>query len=260
MNPWEKGLWFLTTGLTAAVLVKLWLTGLIKVYKLFFAYLLVDFVSSVGAMMIPFHSKMYGSFYFTAQTLKIIVGAFVLIEIYSLALERHPALARFGRSIVGYILIGAGALPLIELWLGRWAGAATAAQRYVRAFLLFEQTIDGTMAIFLILISVFMAWFPVRLRRNVVVYTSGFIAWSLSRSVMALIMSRWFTDAHTKQITGIVQFCFALGCLVFWLIGFQREGEVRTAVVGHVWNRAEAEKLAEQLDAINDNLEKMRRR
>ena len=29
---------------------------------------------------------------------------------------------------------------------------------------------DGTMGIFLILISLFMAWFPVRFRRNVIVY------------------------------------------------------------------------------------------
>jgi hypothetical protein len=257
LNPWEKGLWFLTTGLTAAVLVKLWLTGLIKIYKLLFTYLFVDFASSIGAMTIPFRSKMYGDFYFTAQTLKIVVAAFVLIEIYSLALERHPALARFGRSVVGYILLAAGVFPFIELWLNH---ANAKAYPYLRAFLLFERTLDSTIAIFLVLISAFMTWFPVRLRKNVILYISGFIVWSLSRSILVHVVNQWFREPRIRVGANIVQLCFELGCLVFWLIGFQREGEVRTAVVGHVWNRAEADKLVEQLDAINDSFEKMRRR
>jgi hypothetical protein len=51
-----------------------------------------------------------------------------------------------------------------------------------------------------------------------------------------------------------------MGCLLVWLLGLRREGESRTAVVGHLWNRAEADRLTEQLDAINDSLERLRRK
>jgi hypothetical protein len=256
VNPWEKGIWWLTIALTAAVLVKLWLAGLIKLYKLLFCYLACDFLASVGGLFIPFRSAAYSHYYFSVQTLKIVVAAFMLIEIYSLALERTPALARFGRNVVGYILLAAAAIPLVVLW----ANHSAVAHPYLRSFLLFEQTMDATMAIFLILISMFMAWFPVRMRRNVIVFIGGFILWALSRSAAVYIVNRWFSNPQIKHAFGIVQMGVDVACLTLWLFGLRREGEARTSVVGHLWNRAEAERLTEQLDAVNHELERLRRR
>ena len=258
MNPWEKGVWCVTILLTAAVLVKLWSSALIKIYKLLFFYLASDFLSSVVGLFIPFHSKAYADYYFSTQTVRIIIAAFMLVEIYSLALERQPALARFGRSIVVYILAAAAILPAIVLLTDRSASAG--AHRYIRGFFLFEQTMDATIAIFLILISIFLTWFPVRMRRNVIVYITGFIVWSLSRSAMVHVINQWFNNPYLTSATNIAQMCVALGCLCLWMFGFQREGEARTAVVGHLWNRAEADRLTEQLDAINDGLARLRRK
>ena len=256
MNPWEKGVWCLTIGLTAAVLVKLYFCGLVKIYTLLFSYLTVDFLSSTIALFIDYHSAAYGYYYFSGQTVKITIAAFMLVEIFSLALERHPALARFGRSIVGYILVAAAVVPVIALFVDHSARA----HPYIHAFLLFEQTMDSTMAIFLILISIFLAWFPVRMRSNVIVFIGGFIVWSISRSAVVHLINQWFNNIYLTRASNIAQMCVALACLCFWLVGFEREGEARTAVVGHLWNRAEAERLTEQLDAINDGLERLRRK
>jgi hypothetical protein len=255
LNPWEKGIWCLTIGLTAAVLVKLYSTGLIKIYKLLFCYLALDLASSVIGLFISYHSAAYAYFYFSAQTLKIVLAAFMLVEIYSLALERHPALAQFGRSAVGYILGAAAVIPAIGLLTGR--SAAARIHPYMHAFLLFEQTMDATMAIFLILLSIFLAWFPVRMRRNVIVYIGGFIVWSLSRSALVHVVNQW-NNRHLTFASNIAQMCITLGCLSFWMLGFEREGEARTAVIGHLWNRAEADRLAEQLVAINNGLARLR--
>jgi hypothetical protein len=258
LNPWEKGIWYLTTGLTAAVLVKLWSSGLSKIYKLLFCYLLSDFLSSIGGIVIPFRTKAYGDFYFSAQTLKIVIAAFMLAEMYGRALERTPALAEFLRRTVGYVLAAAGAIPLISLWVDH--SASSIAHPYLRAFFAFERTMDATMAIFLILISIFVAWFPVRLRRNAIVYIGGFIVWALSRSAYIYFISHWFNNKYAKLATNMVDMCIELGCLSLWLFGLRPEGEARTTVVGHLWNREEAERLTEQLAAINDSLERMRRR
>jgi len=258
LNPWERGVWCLTIVLTSAVLVKLWTTGLVRIYKLLFCYLAFDFLSSVVGLFIPYLSKAYGNYYFSTQTLRIIIAAFMLVEIYSLALERQPALARFGRSIVGYILAAAAVIPVIVLLTDRSASAGT--HPYIRGFFWLEQTMGATMAIFLILISVFLAWFPVRMRRNVIVYIGGFIVWSLSRSATVHLINQRFNNQHLTQATNIAQMCVALGCLCLWMFGLKREGEARTAVVGHLWNRAEADRLTEQLDTINDSLARLRRK
>jgi hypothetical protein len=256
LNPWEKGVWCLTIGLTAAVLAKLWTTGLIKNYKLLFCYLATDFLSSIIALFITYRSAAYGYYYFSAQTLKILIATFMLMEIYALALEGTPALAQFGRNSVGYITAAAGAIPVVGLALN----SSGIAHPYFRAFLRFEQTINATMAIFLILILMFMAWFPVRLRRNVIAYISGFILWSLSRAISVYIISRWFTDKRISHGSDTVQLVVDLVCLSLWLFGMRREGEVRTAVVGHLWNKAEADRLIEQLDTVNASLARLRRK
>jgi hypothetical protein len=133
-------------------------------------------------------------------------------------------------------------------------------QLLLKTFLLFERTMDATIAIFLILISVFMAWFPVQLRRNVIVYITGFIIWSLSRSAALHLVIQRSGDTGLSAIVNMIQQVVTVGCLLLWMIGLRKEGEGRTAVVGHLWNRAEAERLSSQLDAINDSLDRMRRR
>lgn len=258
MNPWEKGVLCLTIGLNAAVLVKLCVTGLIKIYRLLFCYLVLDFFVTIVGSLIPHNTTAYGYYYFAVQTLKIGVAALVLMEIYALALESTPALAQFGRNSVGYILLGAALFPFALLWVDR--SFYTGPHPFIRAFFLFEQTTDGTMAAFLIVISIFLAWFPVRLRRNVIVYISGFIVWSLSRSAGLHFFNQNFANKQLREAYGTAQILIGAGCLLYWLAAMRRQGEARTAVVGHLWNRQEAERLTEQLNAINDGLARLRRK
>jgi hypothetical protein len=257
LNPWEKAAWCLTIGLTAAVLVKLWTIGVARSYKALFSYLTFDFLASIVGLSIPYVSKWYGDFYFFAQTAKIVIAAFVLVEIYSLALEHHQALARFGRGTVSYVLAAAALIPVMGLILDKTANNL---HPYLRAFFLFEQTMDATIGIFLIFISIFMAWFPVRLRRNVVVYISGFVVWALTRAVAVYLHKQFIGNRPAMDAVNSIQICITVGCLLFWIIGLRRAGEIRMAVVGHLWNRAEGERIAEQLDAINGSLERLRRK
>jgi hypothetical protein len=256
LNPLEKGIWYLTIGLTAAVLVKLWSSGLVKIYKLFFCYLATHFLASAGALLIPYNTTAYGYYYLCADTLRTMVAACVVVEIYSLALENTPALAQFGRSAVGYILGAAATIPGILLLADKPRPGS--AYPILHLYYLFAQTMNGTIAGFLILISLFMAWFPVRLRRNVITYIGGFIVWTLTRSAEAYLANQFPKNLVAIRVISAIDMCIALGCLSFWLLGLRREGEVRTAVVGHLWNRAEAERLTEQLDAINNSLERLR--
>jgi hypothetical protein len=256
VNPWEKILLSATTGLTIAVLVKLWFSGLARIYKLLFLFLVSDLLSYVVALSVPYDTTWYGYFYFSLQTLKIAVAVPVLVEIYALALEKTPALAQFGRNAVRYILGAAALFPVVLVLMDQ----ARSPHPYLRAFLLFEQTMDATIAIFLIIISAFMAWFPVRMKRNVILYAGGFVVWFLSRSAAVHVVNQWSGNKTVSLAVNSADMFIIMGCLLVWLLGLRREGENRTAVVGHLWNRAEADRLTEQLDAINDSLERLRRR
>lgn len=255
MIRWEQGIVYLNLGLTAAVLWKIWSRKLAHVYKLFFFYLAADLLLTVGGFCFKPNTNDAAYYYFAAQTFKILIGSFVLVEIYSLALERTPALAQFGRNSVAYILAASALFPVVALV---WDRSPT---KYplLRSFLLFEQTMGTTMGIFLLLLSIFMAYFPVRMRRNVFFYSSGFIVWALAHSASVALANHFVGRDSVHDAINFGGFCMEAVCLLYWLVGLQKEGEARTAVIGHVWNRAEAARLTDQLDAINNSLERLRR-
>jgi hypothetical protein len=205
VNPWEKGIWYFTTALTAAVLVKLWSIALIRVYKLFFLYLATDFLSSVAGVWIPYGTTTSAYYYFFTQTLEIVIAACVVVEIYSLALENTPALAEFGRNTAGYILLAAAIIPAIALLVE--SSSSGRAYPYLRLYFLFEQTVNATIAAFLVLISLFMAWFPVRLRRNVIVYIGGFIVWTLTRSLGAHLVNQFPKNFAAIRAISSIHMC-----------------------------------------------------
>ncbi len=75
------------------------------------------------------------------------------------------------------------------------------------------------MAAFLVLISLFMAWFPVRLRRNVIVYIGGFIVWALTRSLACAFGEPVPQKLCAIRAIGSIHMCIDSGCLLFWLSG-----------------------------------------
>jgi hypothetical protein len=188
----------------------------------------------------------------------MIIASFMLVEIYSLALERQPALSEFGRGIVVYLLAAAGSIPILEIAMDH--SSIAGAYPVLRTFFLIEQTIDGTIAIFLILIAIFLAWFPVGLSRNVIFYVGGFIVWFLSHSVLIHVANKWLENGPIKAAADVTDMSCAFGCLLFWMIGLRRTGVHRTVVVGHFWNRADATRLVHQLDTMNNGLESLRHR
>lgn len=256
MNLWDTCIFCLTTGLTAAVLIKLWFSGLAKIYRLLSLYLAWDFLTSLVGLRLPYNTTAYGYFYIFSQTIKIAIAAFMCAEIYGLALERTPALAAFLSGIVGYVLAVAALIPLILALTDH----SSFKHPVLRAYLLFEQTMDATMALFLILMSLLIAWFPVRMRRNVISYICGFVVWWLCRSAALHLVSRFSSNRRAVGIINGADMGVVLACLLLWLLGLRREGEVKTAVVGHRWNRAAADRLAGRLEAVNDGLERLRRR
>ncbi|HVO96897.1 MAG TPA: hypothetical protein VMT15_02475 [Bryobacteraceae bacterium] len=251
----EQGVTYLTSGLALAVLWRLWSARLAPIYKLLFFYLTADTVLTVGGLSIQPNTNWYAYYYIGAQTVKILIAAFVLVEIYSLSLANTPALAQFVRNCVAYILAASALFPGVALVLDR----SPARYPLLRGFFLFEQTMGAIMAIFLVLLSIFLAYFPVRLRRNVFVYSSGFIVWAVTHSVAVFLVNHSPGDNRFRATVNLSQAFIQAGCLLFWLAGLQQEGELRTAVVGHIWSRAEADRLTELLEAINSRLERLRR-
>jgi hypothetical protein len=85
----------------------------------------------------------------------------------------------------------------------------------------------------------------------VVAYSVGYAVYFLTNTAVTLINNvgpRWNRELGNTSMT------VSVICLVFWVIALGRDGEFRTAIIGHQWNLADEQRLRAQLDAINASL------
>ena len=116
---------------------------------------------------------------------------------------------------------------------------------------------DAWLVIFLLLISLFMTWFPLRLKRNSVLYIAGFVVYFLTRSTGLLLTN---LEPQERFLIDSVMITIASGCLLVWLVALRASGEQTMTVFGHRWDPASMARLTGQLDAINARLLRFSRR
>jgi hypothetical protein len=249
LAQWINAAWYLDLAATIALITNLVINRLYLVYRSFFAYLAVDAAQSVIGLTIRSNRKFYSQFYVFSQPVKLALALFVIVELYRVALARHPALARFAQQTVGYTLGAAavGALSLVMLDSSVPSGRSPVLHRLNS----FERTMDVWMLIFLLAICVFMTWFPARLTRNGVLYIAGFVVYFLSRATGLLL-----TDLapRFKNPFDLAMLTVSLMCLITWLVALRRDGERSTVVTGHRWDANEMDRLTSRLDSINSRL------
>jgi hypothetical protein len=243
----ERILWYLNFIATLAVLVRLVQSKLWRSYPSLFLFWLVQAAEFPVMYRIPLKSVLYARYYYGAQTISLILAIFVVLELYREALARHPALAGFGRRSV-VLFVGAAALMAalgVVLDITVLPGQSPSDHR----FLTLERTVDLMILAFLLLISGFLLWFPVRVKRNVAVYITGFVLFYCSRSVGILLVN--LLPSAALQPMSIIVLALTLGCLIFWLAGLRKESKDAITVTGNPAHGAALERLSAQLDQIN---------
>jgi hypothetical protein len=249
------GIWYLNLAATLALLLSLASNGLFRNYPCLFAYLLADATQTVILMVVGTHRNLYAYLYLAGQSLKLLLSVFVILELYRLALEGRPALARFGRDTVAYWLAAAAAMAAFGLALDRRVPPGQSP--VLHHFNSFERTMDAWLLIFLVMIGGFMVWFPVRLRRNGGLYMSGFVVYFVSRAVCLFLIN---TNPTWELPIDISKLGIGCACLIVWTIALRPAGEKATVMVGHRWDPAAMERLSAQLDSINARLVTLSRR
>jgi len=255
LGVFENTIWYLDIVVGAAVIVRLVMSGLNRVYRCLFLYLTIDLLHSLLTVLFQSDANVYALIYFAFQTLKVIVAALVVLEVYRLALLDHPALAAFGRKVVVGVLAAAGLVAASGLVMDY--SSTPARYPILKGFRVFERTMDAWMALFLLLICCFIAWFPVSLKRNVALYIGGFVVWFLARSSMLLFIN--LLPPESRHPFSVVILAVEFLCLLAWLTGLRPEGEELTTITGHRWNPAEMERLTGQLGSINARLARLAR-
>ena len=153
-----------------------------RVYRVFAAYVLFRVVRlAVLATLprlwywvhhqpyFPYANNAYGWIWALSEPALWILQILVVLELYSLVFQNHKGIASLGRWTVIAGLSIAVVLSSITLP----SELSHSAEKYVilRWYSLAERGVDASLVAFLLFITAFLAWFPIPLNRNVVLYS-----------------------------------------------------------------------------------------
>jgi hypothetical protein len=249
LAQWLHSLWILNLLGALALALNLARNGLYRTYQFLFAYLLADVAQDVALMVLPSHSNAYGYTYAFTQPIKTVLAVLVVLELYQVALAQRPALARFGRNTVGCLLAGAAAAALCFSFVD--ASIPTGGSLILHVLNTVERTMDLGMMVFLVVISLFIAWFPVRVTRNGALYIGGLLVYFLARATGLLLTN---LVPPWRERCDLAMLSVSLACLVVWVFALREAGELASVTTSHHGDADRAARLTGQLDAINQRL------
>ena len=229
---------------------RLYQTRLHRVYRWFFASVSFETVRVAVMSSIDIRTNLYAELYFTTQPITWILYLLVLLELNQAALRNHPGVASFGRKFVGWALIGATAASLASLFVdlsSRSTGSA-----YVSTFLLIERLVMLSLFLFLLLLTGFLAYFPIPVNRNLVIHARIFAIFFFVKTLV-LIFRNMIAGEMIYPINTAVQ-VLSLVCLSGWITLLSEKGEHVAAPSSRWRDPASEERVLAQLDAINQTL------
>ena len=246
----ERVFFFLSiAGYTILVLKLAW-TKLFHVYRFFFFSMLAQLARDVALLPLNPQTEIYAWVWMGTIPIILALDALVVFELYSLVLREYPGIWTAGRWAMG----GSIALALLIAGLSLIAEFAAGAEQYpvLMYFRIARRGVFLSLALFVILMMLFLAWYPVPLRRNVIrhafIYSVYFLATSLALFVRNIFGPDW-TDAISTIIIAIT-----LVCLAVWIALLDRQGEMKIDVFHPRTDKEDEQRLLAQLEAINTTL------
>ena len=236
---------FAQAALLVVLIVRLWSAGLQRIYPFFFGYLLADLLRTLVVFVVPYKDPQYPYVWAVCEGISTCFYALIVGELYRLILSDLPGIASIARRYITLTVAIATAGSLLLLNLG------VRPRNYFSTFLVIERAIVFSLVIFILLVSAFLAYYPIPLNRNVVIYSIGYAVYFLTKATALFIRTLGYHVSH--QISAIL-LALSSACLLFWALTLNRQGELRTLVIGHQWNREDEVLLLSKLKAINANL------
>ena len=237
----------LGAGLTA---LKLFRSGLYRRYRFFFVYLVSLVPYGICLLGLDVHSGLYQKFWAVTAPLFWLLYILVVFELCGLILEKHKGLYTLGRwaMYLGVVV----AVTLSVLSLVPHITPATPQESTIMGYILAtERGVDFSLAIFILLILLFLSRYPVPLSRNVVVHSVVFSLFFLSNTLVMLLYSVFGLHVNSEINLFLMGVCSA--CMVAWLVLLNAKGE-KVRVSNLHFGRGDEERILHQLDSLNDTL------
>jgi hypothetical protein len=247
MRTLQQILYWLTLALEAGLVFRLLILRLHRVYIWFFVLICLQLGRGVAMLPVRPNTDLFAWFFLIMEPAKWILCILVVLELYSLALRGHQGIATLSRWMLTAAVFVAVGVSVVTLSadLSRPAGRFP----ILVYFSVIERGLMFSLVLFLLLITAFLVWSPITVRRNVVLHV-GIFSFYLLSFAMALFVRNLAGYALTRTISTVLllveNFCYLL-----WIAFLNKRGEERVLVVRRGWHAEDEARLTRQLDAVN---------
>lgn len=256
MRSLQQVMWWLSLALEAGLLLRLLTARLHRSYTWFCVLICLELARGVAVLPIDPKKDLFAWYFLLTEPVKWFLFILVVLELYSLALREHEGIATFSRWVMTacvMVAVGISALTLS-------ADLSRPARRFpvLIYYSVIERGLMFSLVLFLLLITAFLVWSPIAVRRNVVLHASILSFFFLS-SALALFIRNVAGYELTRTISTVLFFVHS-SCYLLWIAFLSRRGEEKVVVVRRSWDTDDEARLTQQLDAINAFLLKTARK
>ena len=237
----------LTLVLTGALLVRLRIEGLHWLYRAFFASLAFELTAGGLLYFVSPRSNLYSQLFFGSTAITWVLTYLVLRELCLLVFHDHPGIEAAVRIGIWLSLVLAVLIPLGTLALARIRESSFP---LLDQFFLFHQSATFFLTVLFAGTVAFVTWFPVPLRRNIVLYCLGFSIKFIGGSAVLLFRNAT-VSADWRRIAGMADMALGLVAVLLWLVWLNRAGERPLVSVGQLLRPDQAVQALRRLDSLN---------
>ena len=239
-------LWTLNITCRAGVAIRLLQLGLHRTYRWFFLYWTLSLVRSLILYPLDIRGQVYFRVWKWTEPVIWLLQILVVLELYHLVLRPYRGIYSLGRWF---------------FWFAVGVAVAVASASVARAweprppreiFFLIHGGIQAALAIFILLLIGFIAFYPMPLARNLIVHCCVYGIYFFSQS--AVVFMRFLNVSAPIPAVSSIYMAVGIGCQLAWMLLLSRKGEEETTTLGLHARPEDQKRLLEQLNALNATL------
>lgn len=256
----------LSDFLSVLLVIKLVRLKLHSAYRVFCAFLLFEILSESFVFLERF-TVLNNLMDYRITWLIVHLGSWTLSFgiVYALLrdiLANLPGILRFARRILNVALPVSALIALVSARVEYSASVApslTSNLDYVVSVALVLERLVATIAVLVLLVMLaFILWFPVKMPRNLAVFSIGFSVYFSVKATLILIHDFWAQNKYPLMDEGMALILCI--CLAYWITFLNKAGEQAPVIVGSRWQEGRQAELFNNLEHINATLARSGRR
>ena len=238
---WARIAQDVNVALCIALIIRLLVLRLHRVYRIFSLFLLSELLGSLAAFLNLLGLEWlpdYRIIWIVADSVIWICTLWTVYALLDAVLTNLPGILGFSRKLLNSAFISAGILAMLtapsEYTVSGAAAFRDPIARAVGIVFVLDRVLSTVALIVLVSILGFLLWFPVEVSKNLIIFSTGFLVYFAAKTALLLTSSIWSHES-LRLVSNLMMFISG-ACFAYWAVFISHQGETVPVRIGHSWH------------------------